>query len=217
MTATIQDRDQTRSEELANSISHGIGLLTALVAAPFMILHTIQGGDTETVVGSSIFVVTIIFLYLTSTIYHALPIGYAKRLFRVIEHSAIFLLIAGTYTPFMLTVLHGALGLTLLSLIWCIAISGITLKFFYRMAYPVASTILYVFMGWLVLIAIKPLYDSMPTIGLLWIVAGGIAYTIGVAFYVADSQLRYGHFIWHLFVIAGTTCHYIAVLEYATR
>ncbi len=154
-------------------------------------------------------------LYLASTLYHALPTGSAKRVFQVIEHSAIFLLIAGTYTPFTLGVLRGAWGWALLGLVWCIAVVGVTLKALNRLTHPILSTSLYLLMGWLIVIAAHPLSQRVPVSGLLWLVAGGLAYTLGVVFYALDSRLRYGHFIWHLFVMAGTASHYLAVLWYA--
>jgi hemolysin III len=156
-----------------------------------------------------------VLLYLASTLYHALPVGRAKRVFRVIEHSAIFLLIAGTYTPFTLGVLRGTLGWTLLGLVWGIAVAGVTLKALNRLTHPVLTTGLYLLMGWLIVIAAEPLAASLPPSGLRWLVAGGLAYTIGVVFFALGSQLRYGHFIWHLFVMAGTACHYFAVLWHA--
>jgi hemolysin III len=212
---TATRREQSRGEELANGISHGIGLLAALVATPFLIMHASQRGDTGFFIGASIFAATMVLLYLASTIYHTLPTGKAKRVFRVIEHSAIFLLIAGTYTPFTLGVLRGEWGWTLLGLIWGLAIAGVALKVLNRMSHPIISTSLYLLMGWLILIAIEPLSARVPASGLLWLAAGGVAYTAGVVFFAIDSRLRYGHFIWHLFVIAGTTCHYFAVLWYA--
>jgi hemolysin III len=156
-----------------------------------------------------------VLLYLSSTLYHALPIGEAKRVFRTIEHSAIFFLIAGTYTPFTLGVLHGAMGWTVFGLVWGLAAAGVALKIFNRLSHPIISTGLYLLMGWLILIAAKPLISRVPVSGLLLIAAGGAAYTAGVGFFAADSRLKYGHFIWHLFVIAGSTCHYFAVLWYA--
>jgi len=206
---------QSRGEEFANSISHGFGLIAAVVATPFLIRHAVRHGDAWFVVGASIFATTMVLLYLASTLYHALPVGRAKRVFRVIEHSAIFLLIAGTYTPFTLGVLRGAWGWTLFGLVWSIALAGLTLKALNRMSHPILSTGLYLLMGWLIVIAAHPLSDRMPTSGLLWLVAGGLAYTLGVIFFALDSRLRYGHFIWHLFVMAGTACHYFAVLGYA--
>ena len=175
----------------------------------------VRRGDTGFIVGASVFAATMVLLYLASTVYHALPIGKAKRVFRVIEHSAIFLLIAGTYTPFTLGVLRGAWGWTLLGLVWSLAVAGVALKVSNRMSRPIVSTSFYLLMGWLILIAVNPLYARLPASGLLWLVAGGMAYTAGVAFFAADSRLRYGHFIWHLFVMAGTVCHYFAVFWYA--
>lgn len=211
----VPEREQSRGEEIANSISHGIGLVAALVATPFLVLQAVRRGDTGFIVGASVFAATMVLLYLASTLYHALPIGKAKRVFRVIEHSAIFLLIAGTYTPFTLGVLRGAWGWTLLGLVWGLAVAGVALKTFNRMSHPIISTSLYLLMGWLILIAVNPLYARVPASGLLWLVAGGVAYTAGVAFFAADSRLRYSHFIWHLFVMAGTACHYFAVFWYA--
>ena len=211
----VPEREQSRGEEIANSVSHGIGLVAALVATPFLVLQAVRRGDTGFIVGASVFAATMVLLYLASTLYHALPIGKAKRVFRVIEHSAIFLLIAGTYTPFTLGVLRGAWGWTLLGLVWGLAVAGVALKTLNRMSHPIISTSLYLLMGWLILIAVNPLYARVPGSGLLWLVAGGVAYTAGVAFFAADSRLRYSHFIWHLFVMAGTACHYFAVFWYA--
>lgn len=212
---TALKREQSRGEEIANSVSHGIALVAALVASPLLILHAVRRGDTGFIVGASIFAATMVLLYLASTLYHALPISRAKRVFRVIEHSAIFLLIAGTYTPFTLGVLRGAWGWTLLGLVWGLAVAGLALKMFNRMPHPIISTSLYLLMGWLVLIAVNPLSARVPVSGLLWLIAGGVAYTAGVVFFAADSRLRYGHFIWHLFVMAGTACHFCAVYWYA--
>ena len=208
-------RAQSREEEIANSISHGSGLIAALVAAPFLIQHAVRHGEAGFIVGASIFAATTVLLYLASTLYHALPFGRAKRVFRLIEHSAIFLLIAGTYTPFTLGVLRGAWGWTLLGLVWSLAVAGVTLKALNRMSHPILTTSLYLLMGWLIVIAVNPLSSRIPASGLLWLIAGGLAYTVGVVFFAFDSRLRYGHCIWHLFVMAGTACHYCAVLWYA--
>jgi hemolysin III len=208
-------REQARGEEIANSISHGIALTAALVATPYLVAHAAAHGDAKFVVGASVFGVTMVLLYLASTLYHALPVGRAKAVFRVIDHSAIFLLIAGTYTPFTLGVLDGAWGWTLLGTVWGLALVGVTLKALDRMSHPVVSTGLYLLMGWLIVVAVEPLYASVPVPGLLWLLAGGVAYTAGVVFFAVDGRLRYGHFIWHLFVVAGTACHYFAVLGYA--
>jgi len=208
-------REQSRGEEIANSISHGIGLVAALAATPPLVLDAIRRQDPGYIVGVCVFATTMVLLYLASTLYHALPAGKAKHVFRIIEHSAIFLLIAGTYTPFTLGVLRGAWGWTLLGLVWGLALAGVALKAFEKISHPAISTGLYLFMGWLILIAAVPMYERVPLSGLLWLVAGGVAYTAGVAFFVADSRLRYGHFIWHLFVLTGTACHYWAVFRYA--
>lgn len=208
-------REQSRGEEIANSISHGTGLVAALVATPFLISHAVRGGDTGYIAGTSLFAASMVLLYLASTLYHSLPHGKPKRIFQVIEHSAIFVLIAGTYSPFTLGILRGGWGWTIFGLIWGLAIVGVVLKTLDRLFHPIASTGLYLLMGWLILIAINPLTSLVPASGLLWLGAGGLAYTIGVVFFAADSRIKYGHFIWHLFVMAGTTCHYFAVLWYA--
>lgn len=209
-------REQSREEEVANSVSHGVGLVAVLLATPPLLMRAAQRGDPGFIVAAGLFAASMVLLYLTSTLYHALPPGKAKRVFRVIEHSTIFLLIAGTYTPFTLGVLRGAWGWTLLGLIWSLAVGGVVMKIFSRTPHPILSTSLYLLMGWLIVIAIKPLAaNGVPTSGLLLLFAGGLAYTLGVTFYALDARLHYGHFIWHLFVMTGTACHYFAVLWYA--
>ena len=208
----VPEREQSPAEEIANSISHGIGLVAALVGTPYLFVQAARHGDAGFIVGASVFSATVILLYLASTLYHALPAGRAKRVFRVIEHSAIFLLIAGTYTPFTLGVLRGAWGWTLFGVVWGLAAIGVALKSFEKASHPILSTGLYLLMGWVVVIAFDPLIARVPTAGLLWLVAGGLSYTAGVAFFATDSRLQYGHFVWHLFVMAGTVCHYFAVL-----
>ena len=206
---------QSQGEEIANSISHGIGLVGALIGTPFLIMHAVRQGDAGFIVGASVFSMSMILLYLASTLYHAWPIGKVKRCFRIIEHSAIFILIAGTYTPLTLGILRGAFGWTLFGVIWGLAIAGVVLKAFYKTAHPILSTGLYLLMGWLIVVAVVPLFARMSKAGLFWLIAGGLSYTAGVAFFATDSRLKYGHLIWHLFVIAGTTCHYFMVLWYA--
>lgn len=208
-------RAQTLGEEIANSISHSVGLGAAIVGTPLLIVHAVQQGSVGYIVGSAIFAATMIVLYLSSALYHSFHPGRLKHIFRIIDHSAVYLLIAGTYTPFTLGVLYGAWGWTLLVLIWVLALTGVVLKVLRRMTHPIISTILYLLMGWLIIVAIDPLYERLPAAGLFWLVAGGLAYTLGTIFFVADSRLRYGHFIWHWFVLAGTTCHYFAVYWYA--
>jgi hemolysin III len=202
-------------EEIANSVSHGVGLVAALVASPFLVLGAARHGGAAATVGASVFAGTLLLLYLASTLYHALPHPTAKRVFRIIDHSAIFLLIAGTYTPFTLGILRGAWGWMLFGLVWGLAVLGIILKAVGGMGHPRLSTALYVAMGWLALIAIRPLWLRIPVSGWLWLIAGGVAYTTGVAFFACDRRVRYGHFVWHVFVLIGTACHFLAVLWYA--
>lgn len=210
----VSKRVPSLGEEIANCVSHGVGFVAALAATPFLIIAAVRRGGADAIVGASVFAGTMVVLYLVSTLYHALPANRAKRLFRILDHSAIFLLIAGTYTPFTLGVLRGAWGWTLLGLVWGLAVLGVTLKSVGGIRYPRLSTILYIGMGWLALIAIRPLWFHVPPAGWIWRIAGGVAYTSGVAFYAAE-RMRYGHFVWHIFVLIGTTCHFFAVLWYA--
>lgn len=209
-----RERRQSLGEEIANSVSHGVGLLAALAAAPVLVLAAVRRGDTAEILGASVFTATMVLLYLASTLYHALPRNRAKPVFQVLDHGAIYLLIAGTYTPFTLGVLRGTWGWTLFGLVWGLAIAGVVLKAVRGVRYPILSTCVYLAMGWLVLIAVKPLWLRVPPWGLFWLLAGGIAYTTGVAFFAA-RRVPYSHFVWHLFVMAGTACHFIAVLWYA--
>lgn len=209
------DREQTTGEEIANSVSHGLGLAAALVSIPFLLQHAVNVGDAWFIVGASIFAASVVILYLGSTLYHALPQSTAKRVFRAIEHSAIFLLIAGTYTPFTLGVLNGGWGWSIFGVIWGLTVLGITLKVVFKGAHNFLYVALYLLMGWTIVVAIKPMLTLVPTEGLLWLLAGGLAYTIGVLFYVFDARLKFGHTVWHLFVVAGTTCHYFAVYWYS--
>ncbi|MCX5786979.1 MAG: hemolysin III family protein [Elusimicrobia bacterium] len=209
------ERPQSLGEEIANSISHGAGALLAAAATPILILHAVRHGSAINVVGATVFAVSLLALYLGSALYHSLPRGRAKQVFQLLEHSAIFLLIAGTYTPFTLGVLRGPWGWTLLAVIWTLAAVGIGLKVIGGAeAFPAISTLLYLFMGWVVIAAIRPLWLHMPHAGFLWLVVGGLAYTAGVLFFIAE-RMPYGHFVWHLFVLIGSTCHFFAALYYA--
>jgi hemolysin III len=203
----VTERRQSQGEEIANSVSHGVGFVMAVAAAPVLISVTARTGTSANVVGASVFAATMV--------YHAVSHDGAKTLFRKLDHGAIFLLIAGTYTPFTLGALNGPMGWTLFGLVWGLAVVGVTLKAFDRIGRPVASLSLYLVMGWLCVIAIEPLQQRVPLPGLLLLGGGGLAYMAGVAFFAVDSRLRYGHFIWHLFVLAGTVCHFFAVLGYA--
>jgi hemolysin III len=211
----MTERPQSPGEEIANSLSHGLGFVAALASAPILVLTTAQTGRTLNVIGAAIFAATMVLLYCASTIYHAVPHPRAKALLKKLDHGAIFLLIAGTYTPFTLGALNGPWGWTLLSVVWSLAVVGVTLKAFDRIEHPFASLGLYLLMGWLCLVALEPILERVPQQGLLLLGAGGFAYMAGVAFFATDSRLRYGHFIWHLFVLTGTGCHFFAVLGYA--
>lgn len=212
---TLKDRVQTLGEERANTISHLIGLIAAVGATPFMILRAVRLGDPAFVVGVSIFCATMIALYLSSSVYHTLPPGRAKRVCKIIDHSAIYLLIAGTYTPFTLGALSGTWGWTLFGIIWGLAALGILLKALRKLRHPVVSTSLYLLMGWLVLVALHPLTREVPGAGIAWLAAGGAAYSLGVVFFVLDARVKFAHFVWHLFVLAGTLCHFVSVFGYA--
>ena len=211
----MDERAQSLGEEIANSLSHGAALAAAAVAAPFPIVAAARGGSASAVVGASVFAATMVLLYAASMLYHAIPHPRAKRLLRKLDHGAIYLLIAGTYTPFTLGALGGPWGWTLFGIVWSLAVVGVALKAFDRMSHPAWSTGLYLAMGWSVLIALGPLVEHVEIGGLVLLAAGGLAYTAGVVFFTLDSRLRYGHFVWHLFVVAGTACHYFAVLHYA--
>jgi len=209
-------RPQSLGEELANSLSHGIGLLLAIAAIPILVVETASHAGAAQITGVSIFGASMVLAYLSSTLYHALPAGKGKRVMQLVDHGAIFLLIAGTYTPFTLGALGGAWGWSLFGIVWGLALLGLVLKTCVGARYQNLSIGLYLAMGWLILIAIRPLYLHVPAWGLFWLVAGGLAYTIGVIFFVLDEKVRYAHAIWHVFVLAGTCCHFVAVLWYAT-
>jgi hemolysin III len=198
-------------EEFANSVTHGIGLgLSVAGFAALLVLAIVRGGAWQ-IVSCAIYGVSLICVYASSTLYHGLRSQRVKHILKVFDHSAIFLLIAGTYTPFLLVNLRGGWGWSLLGIVWGLAAAGIVLKFWFVDRYPILSTGGYVLMGWLALIALKPLLQAVPTIGLIWLLAGGLMYTLGVAFY-AWKRIPYNHVIWHLFVMAGSACHYFAVV-----
>ncbi len=194
-------------------MTHGVGLLLALMAVPVLIVLAATHGTAWHIIGISIYGASLITLYAASTLYHSVHHPPAKRILRIIDHSAIYLLIAGTYTPFTLVSLHGTWGWRLLGLVWTMALFGIAWKLVHVECHVVASTILYIAMGWLVVIAARPLLRAVPLGGIAWLLAGGLAYTLGVAFF-GLPRLRFNHAVWHLFVLVGSACHYIAVLRY---
>jgi hemolysin III len=207
-------RPQTLGEEIANSVSAGFGLLAVIAGIPLLVHSAIQRRDEFSLAGTVIFAGAMVSLYLASTIYHAVPQGRIKRFFHLLDHSAIFVLIAGTYTPFALGALRGVWGWTLFGVAWSLAILGISFKVFGGLKHQRLSILFYLGMGWMALFAVRLFWLHVQIAGLLWIGAGGVAYTSGVLFYVA-KRLPYHHFVWHLFVIAGTACHFCAVLWYA--
>lgn len=215
MRAAVIDRPQSVGEELANALSHGIGCLLAMASLPVLVSFTAQRGGALSVVAACVFSTTMIVLYLVSALYHALPAGRAKLWCNRLDHAAIYLFIAGSYTPFVLGVLRGGWGWTLFGIVWAAAALGITVKLLDRLKHPLLSTGLYVAMGWVALLAAGPLVERMPPAGIAWLVAGGLAYTLGALVFLLDNRVRYAHFVWHLFVLAGSTCHFFAALWYA--
>ena len=207
-------RLQSRTEEVANSLTHALALALVVVGGPVLIVTALREGTLTDVVAVSVFAAAMALMYFASAVYHALKPGPAKHVFHVLDHAAIYLLIAGTYTPFTLGVLKGAWGWTLFGVVWALAILGIVIKLVAGFRWHKLSIAVYVAMGWIAIVAIKPLMAALPAGGFAWLLAGGLAYTAGVAFYV-NKRLRYSHAVWHLFVLAGTACHYVAVLRYA--
>lgn len=213
-TVSLRDKRQSVGEEVANAVSHGIGLALSLAALPVLAIVSAREGDWIDVAAASVFAITMVLLYLTSTIYHAVPDPRTKRILRVLDHSAIYVLIAGTYSPFAVGVLRGPVGWWLLAIIWALAIAGVIKKAFIGARFPRLSSALYLAMGWLIVGVMQPLWVAMDAWGLFWLFAGGIAYSVGVVFHAKD-HLPFRHLIFHLFVLTGTGCHFIAVLLYA--
>ena len=197
---------------LANAISHGIGAVLAIIGAVVLIAASTHG-TARLVVSCSIFSVTLVLVYLCSTLYHSLVRTRARHVFHILDHSAIYLLIAGTYTPFCLVTLRGPVGWTLFGCEWALAVSGVVFKSFAVGRFEVASALVYLGQGWFIVVAVVPLIHSLGWHGLMWLGAGGLAYTLGIIFFALD-RLRYFHALWHLFVLAGSVAHYFAILLY---
>jgi hemolysin III len=200
-------------EELANSITHGVGAVLAVSALAILTAFASLFGNTWHIVSCSIFGATLILLYTTSTLYHSIQIPEAKTILRVLDHAAIFLLIAGTYTPFLLVNIRGPWGWSLFGIVWTIALLGVIFQVSLLRRWPVASVGLYVGMGLLIIFAIKPLVSSITPNGLRLLIAGGLAYILGLIFY-GWRRLPYHHAVWHLFVLAGSTFHFFSILFY---
>jgi hemolysin III len=203
---------QTIGEEIANSVTHGIAAALSVAALVVLVVFAAIRGTAWHIVSCAIFGVTLILLYLASTLYHALPPGKAKQVFRILDHASIYLLIAGTYTPFTLVTLRGPWGWSIFGVVWALAVTGVVFQSLLIGRLPVISTAVYVLMGWVVVVAFRPLLHALPWSGVLWLAAGGLSYTAGVYFYASRS--KFAHAVWHLFVIAGSLCHFFAVLFY---
>ena len=199
-------------EEIANAITHGIGLLLSIAGFVVLLVLAALRGTAWHIVACSIYGATLICLYAASTLYHAVISPRVKRALRIFDHSAIYLLISGTYTPFLLVSLRGPWGWSLLGVIWGLALAGVLFKFWFVERFAILSTAVYIAMGWLVVIAAKPVITHLSLTAIIWLLAGGLAYTGGVIFFAA-KRIPYSHAIWHLFVLAGSICHYFAVLS----
>lgn len=210
-------RSQTLGEEIANSLTHGIGLAASIVATPLLIITAARSGETSRVVAASLFALTLVLLYAASTLYHALPgrrTPRAKAVCQRLDHAAIYLLIAGTYTPVLMVSLRGAWGWSLMGVVWGLAALGVVIKSVFGAGrLNGLSTAMYLAMGWLAIVAVRPLLTHLSISAILWLAAGGLAYTGGVVFFLRDRR-RYHHAIWHLFVLGGSACHAWALLAY---
>lgn len=200
-------------EEILNSVTHGIGALLSIAALVLMVVKASRHGDGWHISSAAIYGSTLIILYLASTIFHAFMFTTARNFFNLLDHSAIYLLIAGTYTPFALVTLRGPLGWTLFGIIWGLTIGGIIYKLFFLDKWRILSIVIYVLMGWIGVIAIRSLFNDVPTGGLYFLLAGGLSYTVGVVFFIWQ-RIPFFHLIWHLFVLGGSICHFFAILIY---
>jgi len=198
---------------LANSITHGVGAAFAIAGAVYLIIAASARGTSWHIVSCSVYAATLMLVYICSTLYHSLVLTRARHVFQVLDHSSIYLLIAGTYTPFTLVSLRGPLGWTLFGVVWGLAVAGVVFKSVALGRFHIASAVVYLFMGWFIVLAARPLLHAISWHGMAWIAAGGVAYTLGILFFAFD-RLRYFHALWHLFVLAGSVAHYFAILYY---
>ncbi len=208
-------RPQTLGEEIANAVSHGLGALAAAALLPVALWQAARAGDAADVAAAAIFGASMLLLYTVSAVYHALPGGGAKRWLNRLDHAAIYVFIAGSYTPFTLGVLRGAWGWTLFGIVWGAAALGVAIKLLDRLRHPLWSTGLYLAMGWVAVVAAVPLLQRLPAPGLAWLLAGGLAYSVGAVVFLFDERFRYGHALWHGLVLAGSACHAVAVIGWA--
>ena len=203
--------ERLSSEEIANAITHGIGLLLSIGGGIILITLAARHASTREIISAAVFATTLVVMYVASTLYHAIPHPRAKRRLKVFDHCAIFLLIAGTYTPFTIVALKGTLGWSLFGIVWGLAVLGIVFKLFFTGKMRLLSTITYVLMGWIAIVAVVPISRALQPAALYWLIAGGIAYTAGTLFY-HNQRIPYSHAIWHVFVLAGSVSHFIAIL-----
>lgn len=199
--------------ERFNSLTHAVGACLAATGGIFLIVIAARGGDPWKITSVGVYATMLLILYLTSCLYHSTR-GKAKHVLRKMDHCAIYLLIAGSYTPFTLVTLHGAWGWSMFGVVWSLALLGIAQEIWYAHGIRLLSLVIYMTMGWLALVGVRPLFVALGWQGFAWLVGGGLFYSIGIGFYATDHKLRHGHGIWHLFVLGGSTCHYFAILYY---
>lgn len=202
-------------EEKLNALTHGVGAILALCGLISLTAEAYTNGGLWHLVSFSIYGISLFLLYLSSTLYHSFTKERTKYILKIFDHAAIYLLIAGTYTPFTLVSLHGPLGWTIFGVTWGLAAIGIVFQVFFVKRFKLFSTLCYILMGWLILFAIKPLTAALPAMGVYWLVAGGVFYTVGAVFYLV-RKIPYNHAVWHLFVLAGSAAHFVAVFKYVT-
>jgi len=213
MSESQKAEEYTPLEEILNSLTHGFGLLISIAGLIFLIVYSSIYGDLKHIISCTIFGITLVLLYTSSTLYHSFKKPNLKHVFKICDHSCIYILIAGTYTPFLLVTLQGTIGWSMLVLVWSLTLIGISLKVFFVHRFKVISTIAYILMGWIIIFAIKPLFETLPVGGLALLISGGLAYTFGTIFY-SWKKLPFNHAIWHLFVLGGSVCHFFSIMFY---
>jgi len=205
--------EYTVGEEIANSVTHGVGTLLSLAGMVVLVVLSVLDGDALRIASFTVYGISLVLLHLSSTLYHALTPVRVKQVFRVFDHASIFVLIAGSYTPFLLLGVGGKLGWIMFAIVWALGINGVLFKVFFTGRFGVVSTIAYILMGWMAVFVFGPLVSHLPLTAILWLVGGGVSYTLGIVFY-AWKRLPYAHMVWHLFVLTGAACHYVAVVGF---
>jgi len=213
MTTSQKAHFYSATEEKLNILSHAAGFMLSIVGLVMLIIRASHTGDTMPIVSSGVFGLSLIILYASSTVYHSSKTEIARRRLRAFDHASIYVLIAGTYTPFALLILRGSVGWTIFGIAWALALAGIVIKLFFTGRFNHVSTGMYVFMGWIIVFAYKPLIENFSQEGLTWLFAGGVSYTVGALFY-SINRMPYAHAIFHFFVLAGSSCHFVSVYQY---